>query len=780
VLPVTVAVGSELEAGERRAITVEFETRSGFDTVSAALDVSPRYGLTLQLKAGEMAGPGSRLRLPFELVSSSNIADSVTLHVETSLGRARDDEQTFSIPPFGTVEGILEIDISHDALPGASLIVVRANGRHASRLSSLEVNVGRSAGGLFGSLVSLPTRLFVGSSIGPGVSGSTFGIEATGDIRPGVRLSVSAHDSPRGTSAFAFRGLQSGSGFRMQLASRSLTAAVGDVSTRTASFAGYRLQGLGAAFDVSSGAIRAVGHVARPARDIGTKESGHQVAGGVDIRTPFATVGLRGFDEQRGPSLLAPAQNMSSAFIRLEPNRPSAHSYLLEAGWLGLANRSTGVRESGPALSGRYSYRDGGTILDVLLRRRPSVAGLRNAGADETRISGLTAMTNYFGLLGEVSKLDDTTEPEPAMTAVVRTAEAGFFIRGGAAHFQLRGRLRDTEGVTPVEDRAIEATLETPAGPGSIDARLEIGRSRSQTINRRLLRSAAGYNLRGSRGWARFGFAYQDDAVTVGEFSVDVTGSFRLSDALEVHGSAASGLLQAGMQIDLRPDLALLLGAETVEMTAADRTVMQFSVGIRKGLSVPVPFPVQRAVEGEVFLDMDGDGVRGPHERPMDGVRLTMGGRTVTTRRGHFSFPAGVSRTPVTIDMASLGDGYIPPAPVSAGSGRLQIPVHRAASLRVEAFLDRNRDGFRDASDGALPGLTIEVSTSGIGWSLRTTEDGDAELADVRPGQYRAVVDPAALPREALQPAEMTVALSGGETRTLLIAVAARQIAFLD
>jgi hypothetical protein len=518
--------------------------------------------------------------------------------------------------------------------------------------------------------------------------------------------------------------------------------------------------------------------VARPTQDLVTGESGHQVAGGIDIKTPLASVGVRGLEERRAATLLAPAQNMSSAFIRLEPTRPSAHSYLLEAGWMALENEDTGVRANGPAVSGRYSYREAGTIVDMRVRQRPTVAGLRLTGSDEISISGVRGISDGFGLLAELRRLDGAVRYDTL--TVSRAAEAGFYMRGGRTRLQVRGRLRSTAGPTASEDRSVEATLEAPAGPGSFDARLEIGRSRSQSLSQRLLRSVVGYNLRGSRGWARFGVIYEDDAITHGALSMDVTGSYRLSDVVEVHGSAAGALLQAGVQVDLRPDLALLLGAESVETGSADRTVIQFSVGLRKGLSVPVPFPRQKAVEGEVFLDMDGDGIRGPHERPMDGVRLSMGGQTVTSRRGHFSFPAGVRQTPVTVDMASLGEGYLPPAPTQADGGNLQIAVHQAASIRIEAFLDRDRDGFRGESEDLLPGLTIELTAGGTGWSLRTTDAGAAVLAAVRPGEYTAVIDPGGLPREARRPEAMTVSLSGGETRTLQIAVAQRRIAFLD
>ena len=352
VLPITVSVGPGLEAGPRSAAVIEYVSSVGADTVTAFLEVETRHGLALQLTAVQGAGPGSRLRVPYELTSSGNVEDAVTLHVETTLGRVRGGEQEVVIPPFASINGVVEIDVSHDALPGPSLVVVRATGRRASRLSSLEVTVGSRTEGIFGSLVALPTRLFVGSSIRPGVSGSTFGLEAVGDLRPGVRLTVSAHDAGSETSTFAFRGLQSGSGFRVQLASRSFTAAVGDVSTRTASFTGYHLQGLGAALDVASGPVRAIGHVARPAESVTTPDAGHQLAGGIDIRTPFAIVGLRGLEEERASGRPHDAGSEYELCLRQVRTYPAIGSLVSPGG--GLAGAGESIDRRAKRRPGRF------------------------------------------------------------------------------------------------------------------------------------------------------------------------------------------------------------------------------------------------------------------------------------------------------------------------------------------------------------------------------------------------------------------------------------------
>ena len=790
-LPVTVGVGPDLAAGRHNAAMVVYTAPGIVDTVTLELDVAIRRGISVSLASERRAEPGSRLRFRYELTNSGNVADTVTLRLETQLGRVRGGSRTVLLPPFSTRQGNFEVDVAQTAQPGPSLVVIKATGQDMAGVGSLEVMVGRGDDGFLASLVTVPTRLFIGSSARSGTGGnvgSTFGLKAAGDLRPGLRLSVSAHDTQTGTSAFAFRGLQFGPRFRAQLASRSFAAAVGDVVSRTASFAGYRLQGRGGTLEVGRGPVRLFGHAARPLGYAGAVSDGHQLEGGLDIRTPVVVLGFRGLRETRDEELHSPGQETRSAYVRLEAARPSTHFYILEAGWLALKNRSTGVEKKAPAVSARYSYRDGGTTFDLMVRRRPSLPGIGSAGADELRIGGVKELAEGFGLVGQVA---DVTNPATQLLGVERTksAQAGVFFRRGADRIQLRGRIRESEGTVSFKEHTVEANAEASVGPGSIDARLEVGSTRGQGLRRSVLRTVAGYNLRGNRGWGRMGLSYGRDARSVGEVSLDLTGAYRLSDAVEIHGSAAAmfggiadareALLQAGVQFDLRPDLALLVGAETIR-TTGDGTQVQVSVGVRKGLPVPVPFPRQRAVQGVVFLDTDGDGVRGPQEPLMDGVRLTMSGQTVTTRRGHFSFPAGTRRAPIEVGVSSLGDRFMAPAPMGIpGGGEISIPIHQAASLRIEAFFDADRNGLRDPTELPLADLNVKVSTASGGWTLRTAGDGGAELPAIRPGTYSASVDPSTLPRRAQAPGLRTLTLVGGENGLLLLAVPSRSISFL-
>ena len=106
----------------------------------------------------------------------------------------------------------------------------------------------------------------------------------------------------------------------------------------------------------------------------------------------------------------------------------------------------------------------------------------------------------------------------------------------------------------------------------------------------------------------------------------------------------------------------------------------------------------------------------------------------------------------------------------------MEIPIHPAASLRVEAFLDLDGDGLKSEGEEPLSNLVVQVDDSEAAWVLRTSDDGSAELRAVRPGVFTAAVDPATLPRRARAPGLQTVTVRGGESATLLLAIPPRTV----
>lgn len=797
-LPITLNVGPEVPAGSRPAALVEFLAPGRADTARVTLQVRPFADFRLSLAAAHgPATPGRRLRLAYEVVNRGNVADTVSFKLDSRLGRMRGDVSNVPLAPFETLRGELEVDVALSIPPLPTLVVARAVGRHDTAFATLEVPVNQ-AEGFLASFATLPTHVFLGSSVRGDDSGdlsSAYGIEAEGELRPGLRLRVESHGAPRGGSNFAFRGHHVGPGFRARLDSRTLSITAGEVASRVAPFAGHRLYGRGGAVEIGTETLRLNAHAAMPTSTGGASD-GHQLIAGMDLRTSTIVAGLRGVSERRRGDALMADRALRAGYLRLESATPSRHGFQLETGWLALEDLEADDHVGELALSGRYAYRDAATSFDLGIRRQPRLAGSQ-APPDELRLSGVTQAPGSFGLTGQLYRLDgfavsgaDDTDGAEAASGVTRIdgAELGLFVPRGSDRFQLVGRIRRLHGADFVEERSVEGQIDAGLGPGTVDGRLEIGRTDAATSTvRTLLRTRLGYSVRGEAGWGRIGLTHQRDAWSGRSVSVDLTGAWRLAPALEIHGSYGgaaerlgpgdASLAQIGAQIDLRPDLALLAGLEKVR-TTDDRSVLRMSVGVRKGLAVPVPFPRRRAVQGTVFDDLDGDGRRSPDEPHLDGVRVTMGALSVSTRRGYFAFPVEVGREPLVIDPASLGPGFIPPPPIASfGGDQFEIAVHRASALRVEAFLDHDGDGRRGPTEMPLSDIEIEVSPgSGSGWTMRTEADGSVELGAVRPGSYVVRVNGATLPRRASAPGLASTTLEAGQTNVLVLAVPARPV----
>jgi hypothetical protein len=159
--------------------------------------------------------------------------------------------------------------------------------------------------------------------------------------------------------------------------------------------------------------------------------------------------------------------------------------------------------------------------------------------------------------------------------------------------------------------------------------------------------------------------------------------------------------------------------------------------------------PVRRApaVNGVVFEDRNGNGRREPRQNT-----------------GH---------SELRVDPSSLAPDVLPPPLMSVPpAGYAEIPVQRAAYLRVAFYLDLNGDGQRDPDEGAAVGIAVQLrDQDGNLWEASATEVGVVEFSATRPGRYVLSVVETTLPPEAGAPSPVEVELLGGTATVLEIAV---------
>ena len=793
ILPITVSVASDVTAGEHIALTASFHSSSGTDLASVLVDVSENPGLRVSLTPDRAdARLGESLVVRFELTNTGNAPDSVNLLIDTELGDVSDGPTAVLVGPFESIEGEFSIRPEERSLEGTIKgILMTAEGRNAASHDRIALPVTRGDG-LFDQWAKIPTSIFLGTSLYPGgnsrASAPAFGFESAGMIRPGIRLSVRAHNAPREASSFAFRGYQMGPRFLAELSTASFEAAAGQLYSQTSPLAGYALQGAGGRIALRRGRVEARAHAAVPLDQRGNTVAGQQFAGAVELSTRGGTFGVEAVSEDRGASLFVPARDLRSALFTYRSPGPSPHSLQVDAGWMKLAYPDLDESEAGPAVDARYTYSHGRNIVDVSARTRPMTPVDGNLPPNELRFQASAGLWPSNGLLAGAYLVDN---PRTAGLQADRILgfDGGAYFLNGSDRYEIRFRVKSADGSIPFASRTAEGIASSHLGPGYVDARIEVGEAESSIASGLLLHLNAGFNLRSSRGWGRAGLIYYRDPLTKGDVSLQVAGSYRVVGPAEIYGSVTTSLTrfdlwrrsyaEIGLQYDLTPTLAVLAAFERAE-GAFGSTSSRYSIGIRKGLPLPVPVRQPRSLQGVVFEDKNGNGRFDSGEPLLDGVRLEMGNSFAATRDGRFEFRSDVPRGPLVVDPASLGATFLPPTivPVS-GTDLVQVPVHRPASLRVRLFLDVNDNQVRDPTELPVLEAVVHVrSAAGETWEVPVGLDGSANLAAMKPGMFTVTIDPESVPGRMVVPEPLTVTVLGGDSVDLQLPVGQRQVRF--
>lgn len=163
-------------------------------------------------------------------------------------------------------------------------------------------------------------------------------------------------------------------------------------------------------------------------------------------------------------------------------------------------------------------------------------------------------------------------------------------------------------------------------------------------------------------------------------------------------------------------------------------------------------------ISGYVFVDENGNGLRDPGERGLEGVRVVVGGRaTRTDAQGRHGVWDLVPFEPVRVwaDSASIADPTLVPL-----RGAIEVAVPPSSVRRVDIAVTPSRELWgrvvRVTPDGevALPHAELELVQVGTGVtrSVRAYSDGAFYESGVKPGHYELRAAPTWLRRRGLVP----------------------------
>ncbi len=237
------------------------------------------------------------------------------------------------------------------------------------------------------------------------------------------------------------------------------------------------------------------------------------------------------------------------------------------------------------------------------------------------------------------------------------------------------------------------------------------------------------------------------------------------------------GYLHTGVEVYVSRATALVAGTE-YSPWSANGSAWTFSFGIRRALSLPLPLREVPRVSGAIFEDRNGNGRQDRGEPGLAGITVSAGPvKTVTGAAGRFTFrhtvPAGL---PVQMDVGSLGEGYLAlfSETLVPASGRIEMPVVRAAALDLKVFDDSNGDQSRDGAEPRLPGaLVVLKDPAGRSYPRTMDAGGSTTFSALPPGVYQV-----SLLRDGQEIAIAQIELAPGEraTRELGVATQSRQI----
>lgn len=201
--------------------------------------------------------------------------------------------------------------------------------------------------------------------------------------------------------------------------------------------------------------------------------------------------------------------------------------------------------------------------------------------------------------------------------------------------------------------------------------------------------------------------------------------------------------------------------------------VFSLSLGFVGGFELPFPFILTKGrVEGEVFIDANGNGRRDEDEEGVGGLILQID-RTLarTDDGGLFRFPP-LHPGDYRLEVKNLPVGLVATVPlpiaVSLRAGetvRVAIPLRRTAAIEGTVFDDVDRNGVREAGEGGLAHIRVVLSGEGLEQEAFTDGAGEFLFPDLLPGSYTVRLDTASLPEhyEPTTPATVEVQLRPGE-----------------
>lgn len=752
ILPLTFSVPRDEAAGVMHIAHVEVQWPDGGRwIVDVQTRVRVRRALELVADTASVHVPrGERSTFGFTVRNSGNAVDTVRLSFHAPPRWLISPPEPLVIAPGERARGAISVQVPGDAFTGETQIIgVTASGLGSQSSASVSLQVANDADA-HARWVQMPATVVVGLADAGALDAAPFaiGLNAAGPIGRGVHASVLVRHAEPGYTAPALQRYLSGPSLHAEVRTDHHRISVGDILFGGSPLLGAYAQASGADGSFRLGDVSTSVFAARPHQLDAPEREGHLLTARAQLPAFGGNLGVAAADLDRpyGVGTLTERSRLATASFGAE--LLEGLNARAEAGFMQLRD-ADGRTRSGVALDVHSSYRRSGLALEARVRRVPGALATSGSAVDETFVSGAFDLgsgmsVSAWALRNDVALLDGSGSQQDGAALSLRW-------RNGIASAQLTAHAHETEGTGLITGDSRRRSLSfggmAPIGPLMLDGTVEVGRAHTRGIEEALRQATARLSYQRGAAWAWIGATHAS-----GLFGSDLTrldaGAAARTGRFEIDGRAgtyvgsgtASGRLDAWASTTFHVDsrTALIAGIDYSPWNAGDG--VRVSLGARRSFGLPLPLRRRATAEGTVFDDRNGNLRRDPGEPPLRGVTIRRAGALATTdERGRFAFYNDQpSRDGLRVDAPSLGAGLmLPPGVPLPATGRVDVPIHRTGSLRLDLFLDTDGDGARTAGERSAPGASIElIDDRGRTRTATTDANGTIEFRALSPGTY--------------------------------------------
>jgi hypothetical protein len=236
-------------------------------------------------------------------------------------------------------------------------------------------------------------------------------------------------------------------------------------------------------------------------------------------------------------------------------------------------------------------------------------------------------------------------------------------------------------------------------------------------------------------------------------------------------GDEHSSIVRAGLAVPIVNGLAFKIDAERNSIFHSLSGHVPWIVGVRFEHSLTVPMLRQPGTSGYVYEDMNGNEHRDPGEAGVAGALVRRGGVTAVADASGKYRVGGDARQPVTIDEASLPDGW-----TANGSTQGDLSVSLSTTAEVELVV-ASRSGISDVEIDLAKAHVLARDSAGREWVARMTGPTTATFEALPVGTYSLEFDLSDLTEPLVPRAPVSVLrVTGKDSKSITVTLDPRPI----